>query len=256
MWFWIKWLNKDLQIMKRLIFALTGTMLALSIFFNACQHEPDDMVEPDPDPVDTTDNNNGGIPCDPDTVYFVNTILPLLQSSCGTSGCHDASSAQDGVILTDYASIISTGKVKAFDPFDSEIYEKITESDPEDRMPPPPQNPLTADQINLIYKWIEQGARNNSCEQADCDTVNVTYSATVWPIIQNSCLGCHSGGSPSGGVSLADYSAIAAQAANGNLLGAIRHEQGYSPMPQNGAKLNDCTITQIEKWIENGSPNN
>ena len=44
--------------------------------------------------------------CDPDTVYFQNTILPLVVSSCVTVGCHDQASHKDGVILTDYAYII------------------------------------------------------------------------------------------------------------------------------------------------------
>jgi hypothetical protein len=111
--------------MKRLVFAMVGTLITMSLAFNACQHDPEDIIDPGPDPNDTTDNDTPvGITCDPDTVYFVNTILPLLQSSCGVTGCHDAASAQDGVVLTDYASIIATGKIKPGDPSDSELYEK------------------------------------------------------------------------------------------------------------------------------------
>lgn len=227
----------------------------MAFSFNACKHEPDEIVSPDP--VDTTDNQPPlGIPCDPDTVYFTNTIGPLLLSSCGVAGCHDAGSAQEGVVLTDYARILSTGGIKPGNPSDSEIYEKITETDPEKVMPPPPRNPLTAEQIDMIYKWILQGAKNNSCTNTECDTINVTYALTIRPIIQNSCLGCHSGASPSGGIRLETHSDVVAVVNNGKLLGAIRHEQGYSAMPKNGAKLNDCYIKQIEKWIKNGAPNN
>lgn len=242
--------------MKRFIISLIATLAVMAIVFNACQHEPDEV--PTPDPGDTTSNNNPppGIPCDPDTVYFVNTILPLLQSSCGVSGCHDAGSAQDGVILTDYANILATGEITPGNPSDSELYEKITETDPDKIMPPPPRSPLTADQINLIRLWILQGAKNNHCDQTDCDTTNITFSATIFPVIQNSCLGCHSGAAPSGGIRLESHADVVAQVNSGRLLGAIRHEQGYSPMPQNGAKLSDCDITQFEKWIENGAPNN
>jgi mono/diheme cytochrome c family protein len=198
----------------------------------------------------------GGIPCDPDTVYFENTILPLLQSSCGIAGCHDPSSAQDDVILTDYASIIETGDVDPFDPDGSDLYEVLVEDDPDKIMPPPPRNPLTNDQIQSVYSWIIQGALNNYCDELECDTVNVTFSATVWPVIQNRCFGCHSGATPSGGVSLEDHADMVAAANSDRLMGAIRHEPGYSPMPQNGAKLSDCNITQIQKWINNGMPNN
>ncbi|MBE0638078.1 MAG: hypothetical protein IH598_06145 [Bacteroidales bacterium] len=198
----------------------------------------------------------GGIPCDPDTVYFQNTILPLLQSSCAISGCHDEASASDGVILTDYARIMSTANVRPFNADGSDLYEVMVEDDPDKRMPPPPRNPLTTEQTNAVYKWIMQGALNNYCDDIECDSVNVTFSATIWPIIQNRCYGCHSGGSPSGGISLTNHTDLVAVANNGSLMGAIRHEQGYSPMPKNGAKLSDCNISQIQKWINDGTPNN
>jgi hypothetical protein len=31
---------------------------------------------------------------------------------------------------------------------------------------------------------------------------------------------------------------------------------GFSPMPKSNAKLSDCTIAQLEKWIAQGAPNN
>lgn len=201
-------------------------------------------------------NDPGGIPCNPDTVYFVNTILPLLQSSCGNSGCHDQASASDGVILTDYVNIINTGGVQAGNPGNSELYEKITESDPDKVMPPPPKAPLIQSQIAAIQKWIIQGAKNNSCDSEDCDSVNVTFSQNVFTLIQNKCLGCHSGGSPSGGVSLTNYNEIKTIAEGGALLGVITHSPGYSPMPKNGNKLSICNIAQIKKWINDGMPNN
>lgn len=199
---------------------------------------------------------NTGIPCDPDTIYFENDILPLLQSSCGTTGCHDPITAEDDVILTNYADIMATGKIVPGDAQESELYEVITESDPDKIMPPPPNNSLNASQIELIYTWIQQGALNNYCEQEDCDTVNVTFSSTVLPIIQNSCTGCHSGANPDGGIRLENYSDIVAVASSGSLIGVITHAAGYSPMPKNGSKLSDCKIAQIQKWIEDGTPEN
>lgn len=197
-----------------------------------------------------------GIPCDPDTVYFQNIVLPLLQSSCGVIGCHDPGTAQDGVILTDYQNIVSTAGVIPGDPTESELYEVLIDPDPDKRMPPPPRNPLTGEQITSVYQWIAQGALNNYCDEINCDTVNVTFSETVFPIIQNRCLGCHSGSSPSGGISLETHADIVAVANSGALMGAIRHEPGYSQMPQNGAKLSDCNIAQIQKWIDDGTPDN
>ena len=94
-----------------------------------------------------------------------------------------------------------------------------------------------------------------------CDTTNVTFAGTVKPIIDQYCLSCHNGTSPSAGIILETYSEIAASAAIpvgtfGSLMGVIKHSEGNSPMPQNGDKLSDCKIRQIQKWINDGTPNN
>jgi len=77
----------------------------------------------------------------------------------------------------------------------------------------------------------------------------------VMPIIQTNCAGCHSGGSPNGGIKLTTYAEIETVAATGQLLGTIRHLTGYPAMPPTG-QLTDCQISQINKWITNGKPNN
>lgn len=91
-----------------------------------------------------------------------------------------------------------------------------------------------------------------------CDTTNVTYSATIQPVLQSKCAvsGCHNSAGYSGGVNLSTYAGAKIIADNGMLLHVIRHESGVPPMPQGGAKLDDCTITQIRKWVSDGAPNN
>jgi len=91
-----------------------------------------------------------------------------------------------------------------------------------------------------------------------CDTVNTTFSQTVKPIIENNCYSCHSNGTSSmgGNIRLEDYSDIKVYADNGKLLGSITHANGYSPMPKGVAKLEDCKITMIQKWINDGTLNN
>lgn len=89
-----------------------------------------------------------------------------------------------------------------------------------------------------------------------CDTVNMAYSANVQPILQTYCYSCHGNGNVSGGVSLGNYASVKTQVDNGNLIGAITHAAGYSPMPQGGAKLSDCNINKIKAWIARGAQNN
>lgn len=193
--------------------------------------------------------------CDPDTVYFENHVLPLLISNCATADCHDGSSEDNDVVLLDYASIIDDGDVKPGDPFDSKLYKVLVKEEPNDRMPPPPAYALSQEQTDLVKKWIEQGALNNYCDEA-CDTLAVAYSAMIWPTMETNCTGCHSGVSPAGDIPITNYSEVVAIANNGKLLGAIRHESGFSPMPKNGMKLTDCKIKQIEIWIADGTPDN
>lgn len=232
--------------------AIPTILLIFSVIvFYQCKHEPDLDIYNGQDPHNPTESSS----CDPDSVYFQNDVLPLLVSNCSTSGCHDSETAEDDVILVDYASVMATGKIKSGNPGDSEIYEVLTETDPDKRMPPPPANQLSATQKNIIKKWIEQGAKNNSCESG-CDTLNVTFSGSVWPTLQTNCVGCHSGGNPGGNIVITDYNSVVILAENGSLMGAINHEPNFSPMPKNGVKLSDCNIAEIKIWIEDGTPEN
>lgn len=91
---------------------------------------------------------------------------------------------------------------------------------------------------------------------AACDTTDVTFTNNVFPVINSNCTSCHSGSAPSGNIRLENYNDISAAANNGRLLGVIRHESGWSPMPKGGGKLNDCDIAEIEAWVNDGTPNN
>jgi hypothetical protein len=84
----------------------------------------------------------------------------------------------------------------------------------------------------------------------------VLYSLNVKPVLEQKCYGCHSGGSPSGGIAMGTYAADKAMAVNGKLYGTINYASGFSPMPQGEAKMDACTISIIKKWIDAGSPNN
>lgn len=232
--------------MKKIIYIL----IPVFFVFMSCKHEPlytslDDEENPDA-------NTNGDDECDPDLVYFVNDVLPIIQSNCAFSGCHGGGSAQDGVDLSTYNGIMQ--QVNAGNAMNSDLYEVIIETDPGNIMPPPPNSSLTVEQIAIIRDWIDQGAVNNEC--TDCDLTNVTYAQSVWPIIQNSCTGCHGGSAPQGNLSLTNYNQVAQIAQSGYLSGVINHQSGFVPMPYNGQQLSSCKIDTIEDWIAQGYPNN
>lgn len=222
-------------------------LLTSSIVFIACKHEP--LFEKPEEP--PTESNT----CSADSVYFQQQVLPIFISNCTESGCHDAASHEDGIVLTSYNSIMGTGKVKAYQPNNSELYKVMIDNNPDDRMPPPPKNPLSQEQLNTVYKWISQGAKNNSCSNS-CDSNVFSFNGAVRPIITSKCQGCHSGSNPQGGIDLASYTTIKANVDNGKLWGTINHLAGYSPMPKNGSKLSPCEINQFQKWIAAGAPDN
>lgn len=240
------------------VFFLGGIILTLSI---GCQFDKVDLVG---NPVDTTDTSGvdttdpGTISdCDPNIIYFEKDVLPIIASSCAKSGCHDAASHQDGVVLDNYSNIMNTGDIRPGDPGGSDLYENITEDDHDKIMPPPPNAPLTSAQIEVIRKWIDQGAKNLTCNEGSaCDDSNVTFSKTVAPILNKSCIGCHNPNFVSGGVILSTFNGASIVAINGKLAGTISHAPGFSPMPKSGNKLSDCNIKLIKKWISNGAPNN
>jgi mono/diheme cytochrome c family protein len=89
-----------------------------------------------------------------------------------------------------------------------------------------------------------------------CDTADVTYSGKVLSVIQENCYACHGSASTLGNVNLDGYSNLKACAESGKLLGAIEHQNGFSPMPQGGNRLSDCDIAVIKNWISNGTVNN
>ncbi|MBN2805504.1 MAG: cytochrome c [Prolixibacteraceae bacterium] len=93
-------------------------------------------------------------------------------------------------------------------------------------------------------------------EVAACDTTEVSYATQLAPLLQANCVSCHNSNNPSGGMVLNTYEGLK-QAANSNrLLGALKHETGFSPMPQGAASLTDCDIAQFEAWISQGLKNN
>lgn len=89
-----------------------------------------------------------------------------------------------------------------------------------------------------------------------CQTDNVTYSDVVLPLLENHCMGCHSAIANFGGVTLEGYDNLKTFVDNGQFLGAIRHDDGFAPMPQGGNKFVDCNIEKIEAWINEGAPEN
>ena len=85
-------------------------------------------------------------------------VAPIINSNCAFSGCH-GDSLSGSMNLTSYGGLMSGG-IEAGSPNKSKLYKAI-KSLGKDIMPKKPYKELTEKQIQLIYVWIGQGAKNN-----------------------------------------------------------------------------------------------
>ena len=183
---------------------------------------------------------------------FTRDILPVLVSRCATASCHDAVSHKEGYIFESYTTTMKA--VKPGNPSGSKLYEVIKLTSGEEKMPPSGSSQLSSVEIDSIFKWISYGALNENCGEL-CDTVSpVTFSGTIWPVIQSTCTGCHSGTSPSGNVLLTSYNNVAVIASSGLLINSLKGA-GVPKMPPAGS-FSACKIRQFELWVDNGYLNN
>lgn len=90
---------------------------------------------------------------------FVEYVLPILQSSC--VDCHGPDKQKAGLRLDNIAAVLKGSKegavVKAGNPNESSLYQRITLPADDDDIMPPKGDPLTKAQTDLIKLWIVSG---------------------------------------------------------------------------------------------------
>lgn len=90
-------------------------------------------------------------------VDFVRDIRPILSENC--SFCHGPDEAQRQADLRLDTSAGAWSTLEKNNAAESELFRRITSDDPDAKMPPDDSNrSLTPGQIELIRKWIDQGA--------------------------------------------------------------------------------------------------
>jgi len=240
--------------MKKTVFILAAFLLIAC--FYACTHKPF-PIPPTTTNTNTTqtitptDSTQAGIDT---SVCFQRDILPMLQSNCAISGCHDAATAHKGYIYTSYATIMAKGIV-AGNYSASTTYTEISIR----KMPKSPVPAFDSTKLSLLRRWISNGSHDDTDCITICDTTKFTFAAAIMPILSNNCYSCHatfSAASAGGGIILDTYAGVFTQAHNGKLLGDLQHDSGFHFMPLGGTQLPQCQITQVSKWIAAGAPNN
>jgi mono/diheme cytochrome c family protein len=91
---------------------------------------------------------------------FAKDVMPILKASC--LKCHDAKNHKGSLDMTSYDTLKKGGKggpgFTAGDPDKSAIVSSISGDKPD---MPKKAAPLKKDQVDLIARWIKEGAKNN-----------------------------------------------------------------------------------------------
>jgi cytochrome c5 len=225
---------------------LVGAVLAVLIFvaLSSCTHEPAaiDLMDP---------------------VCFDTQVLPILQTSCGMSGCHDGVSGEGGFDASSYETVMDY--VSAGDPRGSKLYNIITKINGENMMPP--DRPLSIEQRSIIEVWIAQGANNILCKN-DTGTGggndSICFVQNILPMFISNCAmsSCHDGLSQSEDdlYALNSYATIRQHVTpfNPSASAVYRAVNGQSeefmpPPPK--SPLTTAQKTLMRTWIADGALN-
>ena len=95
-----------------------------------------------------------------------------------------------------------------------------------------------------------------------CDSAAavISYSKHIAPLMESQCgsqNSCHNNSNAGGNITLEDYNGVSYAAATGQLISCIVWDGSTKFMPQNtSTKIDACYIAEIQKWVNNGFPNN
>ena len=160
---------------------------------------------------------------------------------------------------------------------DSYLYEVVTMDEEDDMFMPPKGGPLSPEQIDVLKRWIEEGAKASAGGGGSADMSDgISFHDHILPLIEDRCLDCHSEPyvkngrtiHPKAGLRLDTYESVI----KGNLDGTIV-EKGNAEestlyavvtlddddpeiMPPKGEPLTEEEIKMLKQWIEEGAKEN
>jgi WD40 repeat protein len=101
----------------------------------------------------------------PAEVSYYRDVRPIFQQYC--QGCHQPAKAQGGYVMTSHAALLKKGEsaqpgVVPGKPDESMIVFQITPQNGKPPVMPRGREPLKENEVNLIKKWIAQGAKDDT----------------------------------------------------------------------------------------------
>ena len=211
-------------------------------------------------------------------VSFVNQVAPIFLQRCnnchvtGTRGNFSMASFSSMMRGANGIEMVTPGKGA-----DSRLIEVLESGDM-----PRGGGQLPKDQIALISKWIDEGAKFDGPDanapltglvsrpdvpklevKAASGKETIKFARDIAPVLASQCLDCHAGGQPSAQLGLNTFERMLAGNRNGViitpgkpadslLIKKLKGEAGQR-MPLRKPPLPDETIAKFEKWIAEGA---
>lgn len=223
--------------------------------------------------------------------FFEDEVRPIFVNNC--YDCHSADSKiAGGLRVDDHAGILKGGDTGAAvvpgDPGKSLIINRINQTNPKRRMPKG-DDPLTADEINILTTWIKDGAvwsdenvpasvtqaRKPKFIEATLTAADASpapaadqvefFEKKIRPIFVSHCYNCHSADTKNaGGLRVDDIDGLLTGGDEGPgivpgkpddslVLERVLSNNPKRHMPKEGDSLSDTEVADLTAWIKGGA---
>ena len=235
------------------------------------------------DPNLALEEKGGGLPKEGEAIDFSRHVLPILEDRCFS--CHQEPYDKNGRTIQPKAGLalntyelvmkgnLDNTVVTAGDVADSYLHEVLVLDEDDDMFMPPKGGPLTTEQIDIIKRWIEEGAKEKAGGGGGNMDGGISFHDHIFPLLEERCIDCHGEPyvkngrtiQPKAGLALNTYELVL----KGNLDGAIitrgNHEEStlyavitLDPddpeiMPPKGDPLTEEEVEMFKKWINEGA---
>ncbi len=231
----------------------------------------------------------GAKPKPGEPIDFDRHVLPILEERCNS--CHHAPfdrsgrlvNPKAGLRLDDYAQVmkgtIEGPVVKANDLEASNLYQVLILPEDDDLFMPPKGGPLDGDEIDVIKRWITEGAKPSKTSVSStkggipAPDEPVSFHNHILPLFEKKCMECHGAPfvknsrtiKPRAGLRLDSYEWVLKGNLDGTIVSPGDHtdsalhrvitlpEDDPEIMPPKGGPLSEEEVVMIRRWILEGA---
>ena len=214
---------------------------------------------------------------------FVSEVAPIIEGKCVR--CHGGDNPRKGLDLSTFNGWLKGGEsgrlLSVGKPEKSLLMARVATTE-RGRMPPTGDQ-LSQEELNILAKWITEGATFDGDDKAkmladlgkpDMPEVTVvipapkgnetvSFTRDIAPFMANLCVGCHSGNDPNGGLSLVSFHDMMKGGDSGRVIipgnrdgsrlfrltGGLENPR----MPQGQARITRKNYEDLKKWFEEGN---